>query len=137
MEVDLALLADAATIDGSGKLNILGVFDRLNTASFPTRHPHLSLILRFAAGLDEAGRHEIEIRLKAPDGAEVMKIDGEMQLGVGPRAASAGVRVPHVLNMDGLVFPVPGLYFFDVRVDGTHHVSIPLTVDGPAEAARA
>ncbi len=26
MEIDLALLADAATIDGSGKLNILGVF---------------------------------------------------------------------------------------------------------------
>ena len=36
MEVDLALLADAATIDGSGKLNILGIFDRLTTSAFPT-----------------------------------------------------------------------------------------------------
>jgi hypothetical protein len=42
MEVDLALLADAATIDGSGKLNILGIFDRLTTSAFPTRHPRLS-----------------------------------------------------------------------------------------------
>ena len=31
MDVDLALLADAATIDGAGKLNILGIFDRLHT----------------------------------------------------------------------------------------------------------
>ena len=34
MEIDLALLADAATIDAAGKLNILGVFDRINP-----RHP--------------------------------------------------------------------------------------------------
>ena len=137
MEVDLALLADAATIDSSGKLNILGVFDRLSTASFPTRHPHLSLILRFAAGLDEAGRHGIEIRLNAPDGSEVMRIDGEMQLGVSPSGVSAGLRVPHVLNVDGLIFPVPGQYSFDVRVDGVHHVSIPLAVDGPGKPVLA
>lgn len=137
MEVDLALLADAATIDAAGKLNILGIFDRLSTMSFPTRHPHLSLVLRFAAGLDEAGRHDIEIRLEAPDGKEVMRIDGEMQLGVGPAGPSAGVLVPHVLNVDGLIFPVAGRYSFDVRVDGEHHVSIPLTVDGPKDAALA
>jgi hypothetical protein len=137
MEVDLALLADAATIDSSGKLNILGIFDRLNAMSFPTRHPHLSLVLRFSAGLDAAGRHDIAIRLGAPDGKEVMRIDGEMQLGVGPGGASAGLLVPHVLNMDGLIFPVPGRYSFDVRVDGEHHVSIPLTVDGPGTPVQA
>jgi hypothetical protein len=57
MEVDLALLADAATIDASGKLNILGIFDRLTTSSFPTRHPRLSLVLRFSAGVQEVGKH--------------------------------------------------------------------------------
>jgi hypothetical protein len=39
--------------------------------------------------------------------------------------------------MDGLVFPVAGSYAFDVRVDGEHHVTIPLTVDGPKRSARA
>jgi hypothetical protein len=137
MEVDLALLADAATIDGSGKLNILGIFDRLATASFPTRHPRLSLILRFSAGVHEAGRHEIGISLRAPDGGEVMRIDGEMNLTAGPREVAGGVLVPHILNMDGLVFPVAGSYAFDVRVDGEHHVAIPLTVDGPKRSAQA
>jgi hypothetical protein len=136
MEVDLALLADAATIDGSGKLNILGIFDRLTTSAFPTRHPRLSLVLRFSAGIQELGKHEVGIVLKAPDGKQIVRIDGEMNLSPGPRAGGM-VLVPHVLNMDGLVFPVPGRYSFDVRVDGEHHVSIPLSVHGPEGTARA
>ena len=137
MEVDLALLADAATIDGSGKLNILGIFDRLGTSSFPTRHPRLSLVLRFSAGVHEVGKHEIAIVLRAPDGHEVVRIDGEMNLSAGPRGVTSGVLVPHILNMDGLVFPQPGMYAFDVIVDGEHHVAIPLTVDGPMKSAQA
>ena len=137
MDVDLALLADAATIDGSGKLNILGIFDRLSTSSFPTRHPRLCLILRFSAGVHEAGRHEIGIVLRAPDGKEVMRIDGEMNLAAGPRQVAEGVLVPHILNVDGLIFPVAGRYAFDVRVDGEHHVSIPLAVEGPEASVRA
>jgi hypothetical protein len=137
MEIDLALLADAATIDGSGKLNILGIFDRLGTSAFPTRHPRMSLVLRFAAGVHELGRHDVGIVLKAPDGKEVVRIDGEMNLSGGPRGLSEGVLVPHVLNLDGLVFPVPGRYAFDVIVDGEHHVAIPLTVDGPTKSAQA
>ncbi len=137
MEVDLALLADAATIDGSGKLNILGIFDRLSTAAFPTRHPRLSLVLRFSAGIHEIGKHDIGISLKAPDGHELMRIDGQMNLAAGPGAVAGGVRVPHILNMDGLVFAVAGPYAFDVRVDGEHHVSIPLMVDGPERSAQA
>lgn len=137
MEVDLAVLADAATVDGSGKLNILGIFDRLGTSSFPTRHARLSLVLRFSAGIHEVGKHEVEIVLNGPDGKELVRIDGEMNLSAGPRGVAGGVLVPHVLNLDGLVFPVAGRYSFDVRVDGEHHVSIPLTLEGPERSARA
>ncbi len=137
MEVDLALLADAATIDASGKLNILGVFDRLGGVGLPLRHPRMAMVLRFTAGLQEAGRHQVEIILKDPDGKELIRVDGEMHLAPGPHAGGAGVRVPHVLNMDGLVFPKAGRYGFDVRVDGEHHVTIPLTVAPSAAAIEA
>ncbi|MEM7414016.1 MAG: hypothetical protein AAF389_00885 [Gemmatimonadota bacterium] len=137
MEVDLALLADAATIDGSGKLNILGVFDRLGTASFPTRHPRLALVLRFSAGVHEMGHHQVAIALKGPDSSQVVRIDGEMNLSAGPLGVRSGVLVPHILNMDGLVFPVEGRYAFDVSVDGEHHVSIPLTVEKAVPRAQA
>lgn len=137
MEVDLALLADAATIDGSGKLNILGIFDRLGTQAFPTRHPRLSLVLRFAAGVHEVGQHKVGIVLKGPDGQEVVRIDGEMNLSAGPLGVGSGVLVPHILNLDGLVFAAGGRYAFDVSVDGEHHVSIPLTVESTGSHAQA
>jgi hypothetical protein len=137
MEIDLALLADAATIDGSGKLNILGIFDRLGTNAFPTRHPRMCLVLRFSAGVHEIGRHEVAIVLRAPDGSEVVRIDGEMNLAGSRRGVASGVLVPHILNMDGLVFPMAGRYAFDVQIDGEHHVSLPLTVDGPEATAHA
>jgi len=137
MEVDLALLADAATIDGSGKLNTLGIFDRLGATSLPTRHPRLTLVLRFSAGVDEIGTHQVGIVLKGPDGQEVLRIDGEMNLTGGPHSVAGGVLVPHILNMDGLVFPVAGRYAFDVRVDGEHQVSIPLTVESSSQLAQA
>jgi len=137
MEVDLALIADAATIDSSGKLSILGIFDRIGTSFFPARHPQLVLILRFTAALNEAGTHEIGISLRDPAGNQVVGIDGEMQLGPGAAGGGAEIRVPHVLHLDGLVFPTGGQYAFDVRVDGQHLVSVPLTVYGPASSAMA
>jgi hypothetical protein len=137
MEVDLALIADAATIDSSGKLSILGIFDRIGTSSFPAQHPHMVLVLRFIAAVNEAGKHQITIALKDPAGREVVGVDGEMQLGLGLAGGGSGIRVPHVLHLDGLVFPVPGLYAFDVRVDGEHHASLPLTVYGPESSAMA
>lgn len=138
MDIDLALLADAATVDSSGKLNILGVFDRLGADTFPARHPRMSLVLRFTAGLQETGAHKVDISLRDPDGEEVVRMDGEMQLSPGRRGATEGIRVPHVLNIDGLVFPKAGRYAFDVAVDGEHHVSIPLLVaDKGGGAAQA
>ena len=130
MEIDLALLADAATIDASGKLNILGIFDRIGVVQFPAQHGRVTLVLRFTAGTSEIGSHDVHIRMSDPGGAEVLSLNGEMQL-VGGRSARDVIRVPHILNLDGLVFTRPGMYSFDVKVDGEHQVSLPLSVEGP------
>ena len=131
MEIDLALLADAATVDASGKLNILGIFDRLNAKTFPAQHGRIALVLRFRAGMPDAGRHKIHIRLTDPEGQELVGVDGDIQIGAGKFAADSGVRVPQVLNLDGIRFEKPGRYTVDVKIDGEHHVSLPLTVSGP------
>lgn len=138
MDIDLALLADAATVDASGKLNILGVFDRITAAEFPARHGRVALVLRFTAGLDDAGSHEMTLRIKDPSGAELASLSGSIQFGPGPRNTGGRIKVPHVLNLDGIVFEAPGSYSFDVEVDGDHQVSVPLTIaqmpGGGAEA---
>lgn len=133
MDVDLALLCDAATVDAAGKLNILGVFDRIQVASFPARHGRLSLVVRFRGDLGDVGPHALRIRLVGPDGGELFGADGKVELSAGPTAGAA-IRVPRVLNFDGLVFEAAGRYTFDLLVDGVHEVSIPLTVVGPRGA---
>ena len=140
MEIDMALLADAATVDVSGKLNILGIFDRISVAEFPAHHPHLSLVLRLSATMGEAGHHKMEIVLKDPDGSRMMGMNGDFSVGPGPALSGGQVRVPQVLNIERLVFPKAGRYAFDVSLDGEHHVSISLFVHeigGGRPAARA
>jgi hypothetical protein len=128
VEIDLALTADAATIDGSGKLNVLGVFDRIAAASFPVQHGRIALVLRFAGGFEDAGTHRVVLRLSGPKGEEVVRINGSIQLPPGAAAAGGRVKVPHVLNLDGLVFQEPGAYSLDVSVDGEHQVALALQV---------
>ena len=137
MDIDLALLADAATVDSSGKLNILGVFDRISASDFPAKHGRLCLVMRFSAGVAEAGPHEVLIKLRGPDGKEVFRLDGQMNLAPGPGSVGGGIHVPQVLNMDGLVFGKPGRYGFDVSIDGEHHVTVALSVVGLTAGAKA
>jgi len=124
----MALLADAATVDVSGKLNILGIFDRISVAELPAHHPHLSLVLRVSASMGEAGIHKMEIVLQDPGGSRVMGMNGEFHVGPGPALAGGQIRIPQVLNIERLVFAKAGGYSFNVSLDGEHHVSIPLFV---------
>lgn len=131
MEIDLALLADAATLDAAGKLNMLGIFDRIQTHSFPARHDRIAMVLRFQGALAEAGLHQLQIRLLGPDQKEMLSISGELTFAPGPAEVGGTIRVPHLINLNGIVFEGPGRYMFDVALDGEHARSIPLVVAGP------
>jgi hypothetical protein len=131
MNLDIALLADAATVDAGGKLNILGAFHRLRGPSFPLRHGRISLVLRFAPERGDAGKMAVGIRLVGPEDQEVVRLDGEVAHRGGEIPDHA--RIPQVLNLDGIVFPTPGTYRFEVRVDGDEVGSVPLHVE---EASR-
>jgi hypothetical protein len=138
MEIDLALMADAATVDAAGKLNILGVFDRITAHQFPAPHERMSLVLRFTAGIDEAGDHRLVISLKTPDGAELIPpFDRMLHLGPGPRHLGGEIRFPHILNLNGIVFPAPGQYSFDIQVDDQYLTSLPLYLSQMSGGAMA
>lgn len=129
MELDFGLLADAATVDASGKLNVLGVFDRIQARDFPARHGRISLVLRFSASVGQAGMHQVEIRLRGPSSQEVLRLDGRLDLAGGAQQAQEGIKVPHVLNLDGITFPEAGTYFFDIACDGESLLSLPLRLE--------
>lgn len=117
MDIDLALLADAATIDASGKLNILGVFERIIAPQFPVQHGRLALVVRFIGGPTDIGSHVVGIRLAGP-GGELVRVDGNIQVAAPPPGTSEALRVPQVFNFDGVVFQDPGLFTFEIQIDG-------------------
>lgn len=128
MEIDLALTADAATIDGSGKLNLLGIFDQISVRQFPARHGRLALVLRFLGGAGDAGAHNLSITLTSPAGEELVSLNGELNVRPGRGSLQTGIRVPHVINLDGIVFKERGIHTFDIVVDGRHKATLPLTI---------
>ena len=128
MDIDLALTADAATIDATGKLYLLGVFDQISVARFPARHGRLSLVLRFTGGVGDAGTHQLAIKLAAPSGKELVDIRGELNVSAGHGSIQTGIRIPHVINLDGLVFQEPGVHTFEIFVNDRHQATLPLTI---------
>lgn len=135
MEIDLALIADAATVDGAGKLNILGVFDHISAREFPARHERMVLVLRFSAGVDEAGKHGVTIAVKDPDGGEVARMDGEIKL--APGRPDGRIRVPQIVHLDGFVFPKAGIYSIQVSLDDETLTTLALRVSEAARVAQA
>lgn len=137
MKLDFALLADAATVDASGKLSILGVFDRIRAREFPARHGRIALVMRLSTAPSDAGTHKAEIRLLDPDGSALITLNGNFEVRAAPPGGE-GARVPQVLNLDGIAFPKAGSYRFEIRVDDRLVSSLPLVLEevsgGPGEA---
>src|SRR5262245_18577172 len=134
MNVTLAVLADYANVTGDGKLNILGIFDRMNVASLPAVHPQMNLVLRIEAHSAELDRsHPVEIRLHDPDGQTIFEVKGEI---LPQGAPGQTISTNQILRLNNLQLSKTGDYTFIVFVNNDLKAEIPLLVefgalDGP------
>ena len=125
MEITLALLADAANVSTDGKLNILGIFNALGGSSFPVVHPQMALVLRFEATRAEEGRaRPIELQLADSDGKKLFKIGAQLVVPAG--TPGTPIRLNHILMLNGIQFPRPGDYVFNVLVGDDQKAAIDL-----------
>lgn len=130
MEIDLAVVADAANVSQEGKLNILGVFDTIWTRQFPFRHGSMVFVVRVAAGFTDEGTHRMEVRLIDADGQQLFRAEGPLNV----TGSQPGRTVkPHVImGLSGINFQKPGDYSFEIVVDGEHMRSVALHIaQGP------
>lgn len=125
MEVKLAVLADAANVSQEGKLNITGIFNRINSRGFPATQPSMVIVVRLEAHASEAGDHAVTIRLANADGRELARLDGSFRLQKGGPAGQP-LTGQFILPLAGLTLPDPGSYAFDILIDGRYEGSIPL-----------
>ena len=126
MNVALAVACDYALIDQHGKLSVLGMFERIWVERFPAVHPRLHLVLRLKGRRTEIGDHAIVIRLVDADGREVLRGDGQVQIGEPP-AGVIEVEAGAVLAFD-VPLERAGAYVFEIAVDGGLEATVPITV---------
>lgn len=120
MKIPMALLADEANISQEGKLNVLGVFDRIAAPSFPVVHPKLVFIFRVQAEFTDMGPPvPVRVRLLDQDGAVLFEASGELE----PPPVDPGefATANQIFSLVGIQFPKPGIYKFLVSVGGEQH----------------
>ena len=132
MQVKLVVLADYANITAEGKLNILGIFDRIQVATLPAVHPFMQFILRLEAHPAERDRkHKLEIRLHDPDGQTVFDIGGEL-VSQGGRPGEP-IATNQIIGINNLQLTKSGGYTFVVFLDNDLKAEMPLMVEQAAQ----
>jgi len=115
VRIPMAFLADEANVSQEGKLNVLGIFDRIAAAAFPTVHPRMVFAFRLQAEYEDAGRTvPVRVRLMDEDGGTLFEAQGEV---TPPPIPPGEFRTFNQLfELVGVEFRQPGLYKFVVQV---------------------
>lgn len=116
MKLSLLLVADYANITDNGKLNVMGIFQEINSYSFPARHSSMHLVIKLVAELGEFGEtRDLKIQLSDGDGAKILEITGPIQ--IPDYNAGKKPEVNAIIELKDVIFPKPGPYQFVVLVD--------------------
>lgn len=136
MQVTFAVLADYANVSREGKLNVMGIFDRVFTRQLPSRFPPMQLVVRLEAQWAELdAEHQIRVQLADPDGEAVFDING----GFTPRGTEPGqaISVNHVIRLADLPVRQTGVHKALIWIDGDLKREVPLRVDEPPQRPTA
>lgn len=136
MKIPVTLLADEANISQEGKLNVLGAFDRIASARFPTMHPRMVFVFRVQAEYADAGRvFPTRVRLMDEDGGTLFDAAGELV--APPLAPGEFTTANQIFSLVGVRFPRPGVYKFVLTVGDSPPHETPLRVmQGPVADPR-
>jgi hypothetical protein len=128
MYVAFALLADAANVALDGKLNILGVFDVVRAAAFPTLLPRVHLVARLKAQGSDVGAHRVGLQVTGPGGATLLSAEIEIAIHPLPPGTSE-VDIPLVQTLD-VQLQRAGPHTVLLTIDGQVAAQLPLAVHG-------
>ncbi len=128
MTITFAVLADYANVTREGKLNVMGIFDRVFARQIPSRFPPMQLVVRLEAQHAElSSEHSIRIQLAGPEGTALFDINGTFT----PRGGQPGqpASVNHVIRLADLPLERAGDHAVLIWVDGDLKGEVPLRVD--------
>ncbi len=129
MQVAAFFICDSAR-DYNGRLSVLGMLEQLTADSFPFQNQEMTLVTRFIFTEQDRGFHDLQIRLIDLDGNSPLENGGpRLRFEVPPIPSE---RVYWTLNqcvqLVGVPFKGPGLFRYDLIVDGEQRAFAPLRV---------
>lgn len=128
MEVRFAHLADAVNVSQEGKVNVTGIFDRLQTDIFPIIWPVIVIVIKIEGDVAETDKeHEITIKIVDEDGKPMVELKRAFRLS---KSTSTLMPPAHgeILRIQNLEFVKAGTYSFDIFINGRYHDALPLYV---------
>jgi len=128
MNIQVAVLCDAATQDSSSKLNILGAFDTIYAPQLPALHLQCAVALRITFLSGDEGTRQLTLNFVNADGRSIMPAIPPIPIQVALPDDAHFVTRNFVINLQQLQFTEAGAYSVDVRIDGQSVASIPLWV---------
>jgi len=133
MDVNIAVLADFASVTREGKLNIMGIFGAVNPPSpFPFQLPQMYLVLSFYVPPAELGsKRNLKVVLCDEDGKQVFAGENELNVPNPKNNRNDGVTVNQLIGMNNFTFHKAGSYQFSILVDGDTKTNVPLRVSAP------
>ena len=128
MKLLLFLAADCANITREGKLNVMGIFNDINSLQFPARHSSMNLVAKLGAELGEYGQTRgFTVKLLDADGKPIVDLSGQFQVPPGGQGRKPEVNL--ILELKDIVFPKEGTYEFVFLVDKDHKGELSLYVN--------
>jgi hypothetical protein len=127
VNIQVAVLCDAATEDNNIKLSLLGAFDTIYAAQFPAVHPQCAIALRATFGSEDEGLHKLRLNFVDADGKSIMP-PIEIPVNVALPEDAHFLTRNFVLNMQQMKFDQPGVYSVDIAFNGTPKGNVPLLV---------
>ena len=122
------LTSDYANISSDGKLNVMGVFNKIFCSSFPARHPSMHLVIKICLELGKSkGPYKLAVLLFDQDKDRKLILFENKFSFTDP---DGGIMPEHtaVIGIRNLVFPEEGTYEFVLDVSGQQLGILPLEI---------
>lgn len=117
MEMDILVVADYANVAEGGKLNVMGMFKRINAHNFPALHPEMYLVAKLSASPAEAGQtRKFRVKLLDADGQNEI-VNWERDIKVPESKGGERIEIHQLLRLRSILFPKAGVYQFYFLVD--------------------
>jgi hypothetical protein len=124
----LVTACDDVREEKSGKVSLMGLFDRFIVADF--RAPLPSFWLFAQIGFDGEGEHTLTVEFRRVEGASVFRTETRHHA-AGKNGVSGLSHANINLHLEHLSVPGPGGYEFALHSDGQHIGSLPIEVVQP------